>query len=325
MTTALPFDDFRSLLDNLPGADTAGAERVRDMFKRRGVSRSLAPIVELAAWLGAWSGRPPAVTRPVVAIFAGTHGVTQREVSPRPASPTQEAVEMLAAGGAAVNQVCLAHDLGLKVFDLALDLPTEDISVEAALDEKGCAATMAFGMEAIAGGMDLVCVGDLANGNSTVAAALFAATLGGKGADWAAAEHGVDQATAVGRIDAALALHGAHLRDPFEALRRVGGREFAAIAGAILAARMEKIPVIIDGFAATAAAAVLHRANPGALDHCRLACLSNEPSHLRAAERLGLRPILGLPFGEPGVGGGLAAGVVKAAALTYSGMAAALT
>ncbi len=188
-------------------------------------------------------------------------------------------------------------DLGLKVFDLALDLPTADITEEAALDERNCAATMAFGMEAVAGDIDLLCIGDLGVGNTTVAAALFAALLGGNGAEWVGSGSGADD-TMMGRkaevVDRALALHGNHLKDPLEALRRVGGREFAAIAGAILAARMQKVPVVLDGFATTAAAAVLHAANPSALDHCVLAHLSVEPGHARAAEKLGLRPILDL-------------------------------
>ncbi|RUT90721.1 nicotinate-nucleotide--dimethylbenzimidazole phosphoribosyltransferase, partial [Mesorhizobium sp. USDA-HM6] len=110
-----------------------------------------------------------------------------------------------------------------------------------------------------------------------------------------------------------------------EALRRVGGREFATICGAILAARMQKIPVLLDGFVSTAAAAALHAANPGALDHCLLASLSPEPGHAKVAARLGLEPLLdlGLAHGE-GVGAGLAAGLVKAAALTSSGMAVAV-
>jgi nicotinate-nucleotide--dimethylbenzimidazole phosphoribosyltransferase len=126
-------------------------------------------------------------------------------------------------------------------------------------------------------------------------------------------------------VDRALAFHGPGLNDPLEALRRVGGREFAAICGAILAARMEKIPVLLDGFVATAAAAALHAANPGTLDHCLLASLSPEPGHAKVAEQLGLRPLLdfGIGHGE-GVGAALAAGIVKAAALTSSGMAVAI-
>ena len=330
MTTALPLDDFRNLLANLPAADMAAVERVRMLFSKADKPRgSLGRIEDIAVWLAAWSSKaPPAVNRPLVAIFAGNHGVTRHGISPRPVAATANAVELCAAGGAAINQVCIAYDLGLKVFDLALHIPTADITEDAALDERGCAATMAFGMEAIAGGTDLLCLGDLGVGNSTVGAALFASLFGGKGADWVGPGSGADaamQARKASVVDAALALHGANLDDPLEALRRVGGREFAAIAGAILAARMQKVPVLLDGFAATAAAAVLHAANPAALDHCLLASLSAEPSHAPATERLGLRPLLDLDMSHAeGVGAALAAGLVKAAALTSSGMAAAV-
>ena len=266
--------------------------------------------------------------RPLVAIFAGNHGVARHGISPRSVTATAGTVELCAAGGAEINQVCVAYDLGLKVFDLALHVPTGDISEAAALDERGCAATMAFGMEAIADGTDLLCLGDLGVGNSTVAAALLAALFGGTGADWVGPGSGANEtmiARKAGIVDTALAFHGDHLKDPLEALRRVGGREFAAIAGAILAARMQKIPVLIDGFAAFAAAAVLHAVNPAALDHCLLASLSPQPAHARAAAKMGFRPLLDLRLdhGE-GVGAGLAAGIVKAAALCSSGMAAAV-
>jgi nicotinate-nucleotide--dimethylbenzimidazole phosphoribosyltransferase len=330
MTSALPFDDFRDLLTSLPPADVVAQARVRTLFaKADKPENSLGRIEDIAAWLAAWSGRaPPAVTRPLVAIFAGNHGVTRHGISPRPVAATANSVELCAAGGAAINQICIANDLGLKVFDLALHIPTADMTEDAALDERGCAATMAFGMEAIAGGTDLLCLGDLGVGNSTVAAALLAALFGGSGADWVGPGSGADaamRARKVEVVDTALAFHGSHLNDPLEALRRVGGREFAAIVGAILAARTQKIPVLLDGFAATAAAAVLHAANPAALDHCLLAGLSPEPGQARAAVRLGLRPLLdlGMSHGE-GVGAALAAGLVKAAALTSSGMASAV-
>jgi nicotinate-nucleotide--dimethylbenzimidazole phosphoribosyltransferase len=108
-------------------------------------------------------------------------------------------------------------------------------------------------------------------------------------------------------------------------LRRVGGREFAAIAGAILAARMEKIPVLLDGFATTAAAAVLYAVDRTALDHCMFSHVSTEPGHARLLAKLGARPLLGLGIyhGEA-VGAGLAAGLVKTAAQISSGMAAAI-
>jgi nicotinate-nucleotide--dimethylbenzimidazole phosphoribosyltransferase len=326
----LPFDDFRNLLATLPATDGNAEATVREVFAKADKPEgSLGRIEDIAAWLAAWTGRArTSVNRPLVAIFAGNHGVARHNVSPRPVSATANAVEMCAAGGAAINQVCLAFDLGLKAFDLALHIPTGDITTEAALDERGCVATMAFGMEAIAGGSDLLCLGDLGVGNSTVAAALFAALFGGKGADWVGPGSGADGAMMARKaeaVDAALAFHGSHLKDPLEALARVGGREFAAIVGAILAARTQRIPVLIDGFAATAAAAVLYKVNPASLDHCLLASLSPEPAHRRAAELLGMKPLLdfGVSHGE-GVGAALAAGLVKAAAQTASGMALAV-
>lgn len=327
MTTGLPFDDFRALIEALPGPDLNAVEAVRrrdgSLTKPPGALGRLEEIVE---WLAAWTGQPvPAVTRPLVAVFAGNHGVTAKGVSPYPPEVTAQMVANFAAGGAAINQICIAHDLGLKVFDLALEQPTGDITVEAALDEKGCAATMAFGMEAIAGGTDLLCIGEMGIGNTTIAAAIFHGLYGGNADDWVGPGTGSDEKGIRRKAEAvekAVTLHKNHLKDPLELLRRLGGREIAAMAGAILAARMQKIPVIVDGFVATAAAAVLHAANDTALDHCLFAHVSAEPGHRAAVEKLGMTPLfdLGMRLGE-GTGAALAAGIVKSAALCHSGMA----
>src|SRR5690606_12497842 len=143
-------------------------------------------------------------------------------------------------------------------------------------------------------------------GGSTAAAAIMAAVFGGRGADWVATGANADT------VDAALALHGAHLKDPLEALRRLGGREFAAIVGAILAARVEKIPVVLDGYASLAAAALLQAAEPTAIDHCLLGHLSTEPGMAKAASRMGLTPLFDLSLGDgEGAGAALAASLVK--------------
>lgn len=324
--TGLPFDDFRTLLANLPGADRAAVEAVRardgELTKPRG---SLGRMEALAEWLAAWTGRAPAVNRPLVAVFAGNHGVTEEGVSPFPSDVTAQMVSNFAAGGAAINQICVAYDLGLKVFDLALEVPTGNITKEAAMDERTCAATMAFGMEAIAGGTDLLCIGEMGIGNTTIAAAMCHGLYGGEAEDWVGPGTGAEGEVLSRKIEAvkaAVALHKAHLSDPLEVLRRLGGREIAAMAGAILAARVERIPVIIDGYVATAAAAVLHKANPAALDHCLIGHVSAEPGHARVIAKLDKTPLLamGMRLGE-GTGAALAAGIVKAAALCHSGMA----
>ncbi|MFB2551674.1 nicotinate-nucleotide--dimethylbenzimidazole phosphoribosyltransferase [Ensifer soli] len=324
--SGLPFDDFRNLIKALPGPDGAAlaAARARDadLTKPPG---ALGRLEEIAFWLAAWTGRPPAVNRPLVAIFAGNHGIARNGITPFPPSVTAQMVENFAAGGAAINQICAAYDLGLKVFDLALDYPTGDITVEAALSERDCAATMAFGMEAVAGGTDLLCIGEMGIGNTAIAAAINLALYGGSARDWVGPGTGAQGeilARKIAAVDEAVETHRAHLGDPLEVLRRLGGRELAAMAGAILAARMEKVPVIIDGYVATAAAAILHAANPAALDHCLIGHVSGEPGHLAAIEKLGKTPLLalGMRLGE-GTGAALAAGIVKAAAACHSDMA----
>ncbi|SIQ14506.1 nicotinate-nucleotide-dimethylbenzimidazole phosphoribosyltransferase [Rhizobium sp. RU20A] len=324
--SGLPFDDFRELLRHLPGPDSAAlvAARNRDQQLTKPPG-ALGRLEEIAMWLAAWSGRAPAVTRPLVAIFAGNHGVTKNGITPYPSSVTQQMVENFAAGGAAINQICVTHDLGLKVFDLALDYPTGDITEEAALSERDCAATMAFGMEAVAGGTDLLCIGEMGIGNTTIAAAINLALYGGTAADWVGPGTGSEGEVLARKtvaVEKAVALHRPHLSDPLEVLRRLGGREIAAMAGAILAARMQKVPVIIDGYVATSAAAILKAANPAALDHCLIGHVSAEPGHMRAIEMLGKTPLLalGMRLGE-GTGAALAAGIVKAAAACHSGMA----
>jgi nicotinate-nucleotide--dimethylbenzimidazole phosphoribosyltransferase len=325
--SALPFDDIRALLAGMPGpdiaAETATTARDATLTKPPG---SLGRLEEIAAWLAAWQGRsPPVVTKPLVAIFAGNHGVTAHGISAYPAEVTRQMVANFAAGGAAINQICLAFDLGLKVYDLALDVPTGDITREPAMEEAACAATMAFGMEAIAGGIDLLCIGEMGIGNTTIAAAVFLALFGGEAADWVGPGTGVDDQSLERKraaVTQAMATHGPNLSDPLEALRRVGGREVAAMTGAILAARLNRVPVIVDGYVATAAAAVLHALDPRAVDHCLFGHVSAEPGHRRALRRMGKTALLdlGMRLGE-GTGAALAAGIVKAAAATHAGMA----
>ncbi len=147
--------------------DAVAAIRERDaqLTKPPG---SLGRLEEIPTWLGGVQGRTkPTLDRPLVAVFAGNHGVTAQGVSPYPTSVTRSMVENFRSGGAAINQFCASFDLGLKVFELALDNPTEDFTRAPAMDEGTCAATMAYGMEAIAGDIDLLCLGEMGIGNTT--------------------------------------------------------------------------------------------------------------------------------------------------------------
>jgi nicotinate-nucleotide--dimethylbenzimidazole phosphoribosyltransferase len=324
--TGLPFDDIRNLVKDIPGPDddAVAACRAREgqLTKPPG---ALGRLENLTEWLCAWQGRhPPKAERVVVAVFAGNHGVVAQGVAAYPQEVTMQMVANFQSDGAAVNQICKSFDLGLKVFELALERPTRDITQDAALDEAECAATMAYGMEATEG-CDILCVGEMGIGNTTIAAAICNGLFGGEAQDWVGPGTGVGSDGLKRKADAvsrAVALHKAHLGDPLEVLRRLGGRELAAMAGAVLAARLQRIPVILDGYVATAAAAVLHALRPDALDHCVAGHLSAEPAHRRLLEKLGLKPILALDMrlGE-GSGAALAAGIVKAAANLHNGMA----
>jgi nicotinate-nucleotide--dimethylbenzimidazole phosphoribosyltransferase len=325
--TGLPFDDIRNLVAQMPGPDeaarAAAAARQNQLVKPLG---ALGRLEEIAIQIAGWQGREvPVVNRPTVAVFAATHGVAGRGVSPYPPDVTKQMVATFTAGKAAVNQICGVFGAGLRVFDLALDLPTPDIVEEDALTEAECAATMAFGMEALAGEPDLLCLGEMGIGNTTIAAAIFHGLYGGEAQDWVGPGTGATGEVLARKIEAvraAVARSKAHLDDPLEVLRKLGGREVAAMAGAILAARLQRVPVVLDGYVVTAAAAVLKAMDPAALDHCLAGHVSAEPAHRAVLERLGLRPLLDLDMrlGE-GSGAALAIGVIKSALACHAGMA----
>ncbi|MBS8258878.1 nicotinate-nucleotide--dimethylbenzimidazole phosphoribosyltransferase [Roseibium polysiphoniae] len=324
--SALPFDDIRNLVQSMPGPDESAlaAVRARDAQLTKPAG-SLGRLEEIAEWLAAWSGNEkPKVTRPLVAIFATAHGVADQGVSAFPSSVNRQMVENFAAGGAAINQICRSNDVGLKVFDLAVEMPTPSITQEDAMDEAHCAATMAYGMEALAGGIDLICLGEMGIGNTTVAAAVLNGLFGGSAEDWIGRGTGVDDeglARKRAAVEAAVArLNGE--KDPLEVLRRVGGREIAAMVGLIIAARLQRVPLIIDGFVTTAAAAVVYAMDPSGLDHCLFAHVSAEAAHRRTLDLMEKSALLdfGMRLGE-GSGAAIAAGIVKAAAEMHSGMA----
>jgi nicotinate-nucleotide--dimethylbenzimidazole phosphoribosyltransferase len=320
------FAALREMLRELPGPDEAAAAAVRarnaELTKPPG---SLGRLEALAEWLAAWQGRaPPAIERPLVAIFAANHGVASRGVSAYPPAVTAQMVANFIAGGAAINQLCRAYDLGLQVYELALEKPTPDIAAEDAFSEEECAGTIAYGAQAVAGGCDLLCLGEMGIANTTVAAAIYHALYGGRAADWVGRGTGLDAAGLARKAEvvaAAVSRLGGE-REALSVLRRLGGREIAAMVGAIVAARQARVPVVVDGFVASAAAALLHAIEPGAIAHCLFAHRSAEAGHGRVLERLGAAPLLdpGMRLGE-GTGAALAAAILKGAVAAHAGMA----
>lgn len=321
------FADVIELLTIAPDGDEAAVAAVRareaELTKPAG---SLGAMEGLVEFLARWQGRAqPRLDNPMVTIFAGNHGVTDQGVSAFPRDVTAQMVANFTNGGAAISQICALHEINLRVFELALELPTGDITQEAALDDRMCAATIAYGMEAIAGKPDLICLGEMGIGNTTVAAAIFAALYGGTGADWVGRGTGVDDAGLARKaeaVDRALARHAGELDHPLAILARLGGREIAAMLGALIAARHQKVPVIVDGFVATAAAAIAHAVNPASIDHCLFAHVSAETGHARALAAMGQKGLLdlGMRLGE-GSGAALAAVLVKTALHLHNNMA----
>ena len=325
-----PFDSlasFRALLQSAPAPDAAAlagaAARNGQLTKPPG---ALGRLEDLAVWYAGWRGDPrPMITALQVVIFAGNYGVTARGVSAFPAEVTAQMVINFDHGGAAINQLSKAFGATMTVYALDLDRPTVDFTAGPAMTEAELVQALATGWSAVNPQADLLVTGEMGIGNTTVAAALAAALFSGAGAQWVGRGTGVDDAGLARKamvVDEGLMLHHAALSDPLQVLRCLGGRELAAMAGAIAAARAHRIPVILDGFICCAAAAVLDRAVPGALDHCVAGHLSAEDAHGKLLNHLGKEPLLslGLRLGE-GSGAALAIGILQAAVACHSGMA----
>jgi nicotinate-nucleotide--dimethylbenzimidazole phosphoribosyltransferase len=325
--SAAPFEDIRALLVDLPQADEQAmaitAAREAQLLKPPG---ALGRLEDITSWLSGWTGRsPPVITRPLIGVFASDHGIAARGVSAYPQEVTRQMIDAIASGGAAISILAQEAGAGLKVFDLAVGKPTPDIVEADAMTPQECVATMAYGMEILAAGTDLLVLGEVGIGNTSIAAAIALALYGGSAGLWTGPGSGVEGQALErkrGAIEAAVIRLGAGPHDPLEILCRVGGREFAAIAGAILAARLQRVPVVLDGFMVAVAAAVLHALNPRALDHCIIGHVSAEPGHRLLLDRIGKKPVLdlGLKLGE-GTGAALAVLILKAAVACHTGMA----
>lgn len=320
-------DELRAACTGLPagdvGAAQAAAARQAVLTKPAG---SLGRLEDIAIWLAGWQGRAiPVLDRVQVLVFAGSHGVAARGVSAFPAEVTAQMVANFAGGGAAVNQLARAVGAELRVIALDIDKPTADFTQDAAMNETEFLDAVTRGHDAVAEDADLVCLGEMGIGNTTSAAAVSALLFGGTGAQWVGRGTGVDDAGLARKADAvdlALARHGAAASDPLLALRSVGGRELAAMFGAALAARRKRIPIVLDGFVSTAAAAALGRLDPDGLAHALSGHVSAEAAHRRLLENLGLKPLLdlGMRLGEAS-GACLAVATIRAALACHAGMA----
>jgi nicotinate-nucleotide--dimethylbenzimidazole phosphoribosyltransferase len=320
-------DDIRAFCRDLPDGDTLAA----DVAARRQLTLtkppgSLGRLEELALWLARWQRREiPRLERVTIAVFAGNHGVAARGVSAFPQAVTAQMVANFASGGAAINQIAQLAGAELRVIPIELDRPTRDFTAAPAMEIDEFLAAVDIGYRAVPRDADLLAVGEMGIANTTTAAMLCAALLGGGGEHWAGRGTGVDDAGLLRKraaIDAGLDFHRAILGDPLAVAVALGGRELAAIAGAILAARGSQIPVLLDGFVATAAIVPLARLEAGIVDHCRAGHVSAETGHRSLLRELGLDPLLDLNMrlGEAS-GAAVAILLLRAALACHAGMA----
>ncbi len=318
------FADIETACRTLPAGAAAAAHAVAarqaTLTKPPG---SLGRLEELAAWLACWQHRAmPRLDTVDILIFAGNHGVTAQGVSPYPPAVTVQMVGNFAQGGAAINQLARAAGARLRVIPIDLDRPTADLTQAPAMTETQFCACVTTGYDAVTPGTDLLALGEMGIGNTTPAAALSAALFGGTGADWAGRGTGIDDEGLARKrhaIDTGLARHP---HTPLEAAAALGGHELAALLGAVLAARLHHIPVLLDGFVCTASAAPLAKLADGGLDHTRVAHVSAEAAHRRLVAELGQTALLdlGMRLGEAS-GAAVAIPLLRAALACHVGMA----
>lgn len=327
MSSTNSLDEIRTLIRDLPRPDNSAVARTADreatLTKPAG---SLGRLETLTQWICAWQGRhPPSVDHCRTAVFAGSHGVTVEGISAFPAEVTGQMVANFHAGGAAINQLCAQTGSELKIYPVQIETPTENFARAPAMAEQDCAEAMALGISAVEPGIDILCLGEMGIGNTTAAAAICHALFGGTAEDWVGPGTGVtgdafDNKVRVVRDS--VKRHQGNMRDGLEVLCHVGGREIAAITGAIIAARQSRIPVILDGFVCGAAAATLYTMDAGALDHCISGHVSAEPGHRKLLDAIGQKPLLDLDMrlGEAS-GAALALAILQAAVACHTQMA----
>ena len=320
-------DALTTLADRLPEADSHAAEAARArqnvLTKPPG---SLGRLEQIAEFMAAWRGTArPEIWRAQALVFAGNHGICAQGVNPYPQEVTAQMVANFEAGGAAINQLCRANGADLSVIALELGRPTGDFTEGPAMSEADCLDALWQGASAVDEGADILILGEMGIGNSTIAAALAAACFGGPVAEWVGPGTGSDKAGILHKIEVierGLKQHEGAMGNAPAILAALGGREQAAICGAVLAARAARIPVILDGFICTAAAAVLYATDKRLLDHCLVGHVSAEPGHRKLLAAIHKRPVLefDMRLGE-GSGAALALGIVRSALACHNGMA----
>ena len=306
---------------------------------------SLGRLEALSVQVAGIQGRArPEVSQKVVFVAAGDHGVVAQGVSAYPQAVTVQMVANFAAGGAAIN--VLARHVGARVVVVDMGVAgetaqtarvvprkvapgTADITRGNAMSRRQAQETVRSGMEVfeeeLGRGIELAATGDMGIGNTTPSAAIIATFTGRPPAEVAGRGTGVDDAglaRKVAVVERALSVNRPDPNDALDVLGKVGGFEIGGLAGVILAAAANRVPVVIDGVISGAAALVAAGLEPRAKEFMIAGHLSTEPGHRATLEHLGLEPVLdlGMRLGE-GTGAALAMCIVEAAVRTLNEMA----
>jgi len=342
------FDEALAALRPLdPTALAEARERQGRLTKPAGALGLLEDVsVQLSGLAGVCP--PPDPAPAAVAVFAADHGVHAQGVTPWPQEVTMQMVGNFIAGGAAVNAFAGVVGARVVVVDVGVagpldDAPqllrhrvrngTRDLSLEPAMTATEVRAALDAGVRVaarlVADGHRCLLTGDMGIANTTASSALIAAFTGASAAEVTGRGTGVDDATLarkVAVVERALERHAAVIarrdEDPLAVLAAVGGLEHAAIAGFVVGAAALRVPVVLDGVIAGAAALAVRAAAPQALGACLAGHRSAEPGHTVALRALGLRPLvdLDLRLGE-GTGAVLALPIVRAAVAALRDMA----
>ena len=286
-------------IKELPSGDENAYEKAIARDKRlTKPAGSLGALEDISSLLAKWQGKEKiSCDNPITLVFAGNHGICKHNISAFPQVVTKQMVENFKTGGACVNQLCKVAGSGLNVYDMNLDNPTKDFSIDAAMSEQECTNAIAFGMNAVDGTNDIIAVGEMGIGNTTAAAALCYSLFGEKAQSWVGNGTGIDKDqldNKIKLINNSVNKHIKKISSPLENLMYFGGFELCAIVGVIIAARMSRSVVLLDGYTTTAAASVLYEIDETLLDHCIISHLSEEPGHRLLLDKINKRAILNL-------------------------------
>jgi nicotinate-nucleotide--dimethylbenzimidazole phosphoribosyltransferase len=286
----------------------------------------------------------PSADRARIVLFAGDHGVCAEGVNPYPQAVTAQMVANFLRGGAAINALARVAGVELEIVDAGVAHPipetvglvrravapgTHNFCVQPAMTREQATAALELGIEmaerASAAGCTLLGMGEMGIGNTTSASALAAALTGRAPAAVIGPGAGANEVVLARKraaVERAIELHGPHIAEPVDLLARLGGFEIGAMCGLCLGAAAERAAVLVDGFIATAAAALAARFQPAVRDYLFAAHRSTEPGHAPLLEIIGQSPLLDLQMrlGE-GTGAALAVPVVRAAVEAFTRMA----